>query len=584
MTDGRAGAGSAGQSIETRLVVGMVILMVGQLALLAGIGVFVEVVRLMARAQAQLEQAAVHALETVELRLGFVVDNVQAFAGSSFVVNSVVDATGRSHYLPEAVREMTENDYIASVTVVDFAGHPIQTSRNASSEWLKRVDLSATLGAGRAGLFVTEDGRVVTVAPIEYYDTPQGAVVVELHATTLFQDGLSSPERPCSMELDGKPVWAQGAEGEELVTFTLTAGAEQPHLHELSARLSVHEPREHARALVLEFLLQVVIAGFFALVASVFLARQLGRRLSRPIRLLAERVRRGVHPCGPVGTRDELETLASAIDHQTSALVEVHQELEAKVAERTAELAERTRKLERSNADLESFAYATSHDLRSPLRHVDGLVTLLIEEGELESNERFADHARLLRERVSRMEALIEGILAYSRAESVGELTEDVDVGSLLEEMLEQDVTVPNGFRVEVQDGLPTIRGNATFVRQVFFNLISNAVKHHDREDGLVAVGWRRREDFHEFSVVDDGPGIEARHHEKIFGLFQTLGRERNAESSGIGLALVKRILDEVGGELSLVSEPGSGARFVFTWPSARVVTRDLAAVGSELP
>ncbi len=240
-------------------------------------------------------------------------------------------------------------------------------------------------------------------------------------------------------------------------------------------------------------------------------------------------------------------------------------ELQQRVEERTTELAEKAQMLERSNRELDQFAYVTSHDLKAPLRAIANLSQWIEEDLEDCLTPDTRQQMALLRGRVQRMDALIQGVLEYSRVGRVSEELESVDVAALLEEVIDS-IDPPSGFVVDVADGMPVIETQRVRLQQVFANLIGNAIKYHDRADGKVTVGVEACGEFYRFSVSDDGPGIAPEHHEKIFGIFQTLQARDKVESTGVGLTLVKKIVEEQGGEISLDSCLGKGAVFRFTW------------------
>jgi signal transduction histidine kinase len=248
--------------------------------------------------------------------------------------------------------------------------------------------------------------------------------------------------------------------------------------------------------------------------------------------------------------------------------IDDHRRAEAALRERTQRLAQATKALADRNRELDQFAYVTSHDLKAPLRGIANLAQWIEEDlGDLATGD-IRQQLDLLRGRVQRMEALIDGILQFSRVGRVRETIEAVDVGALLAETVDL-LSPPPAFTVEIGPGMPTLMAERARVQQVFANLISNALKHHDRSDGRIEVRVRDGDDPHEyeFTVADDGPGIAPQYHERIFGIFQTLRPRDQVEGSGLGLALVKKIVEHHGGRIWLESAEGCGTTFHFTWP-----------------
>ena len=176
----------------------------------------------------------------------------------------------------------------------------------------------------------------------------------------------------------------------------------------------------------------------------------------------------------------------------------------------------------------------------------------------------------LLRKRVYRMEALIDGLLEYSRVGRIQTASEEVDVSKLLAEIIDSLNPQPT-FKIEIASEMPVFKTKKLLLRQVFANLLSNAIKHHPRNDGHIKILVEDRKELYKFIVSDDGDGIDAKNQDKIFTIFQTLQSRDKKENTGVGLSIVKKIVESEGGEISLDSELGRGATFYFTWPKSVV-------------
>lgn len=219
----------------------------------------------------------------------------------------------------------------------------------------------------------------------------------------------------------------------------------------------------------------------------------------------------------------------------------------------------------RSNQELEQFAYVASHDLRSPLRAIENLSEWLAQDLGDDLPEESAKHLQLMRNRVKRMDRMLEDLLKYSRVGRMQAQIEEIDANTAIREIAD-DQDLNDRFTVTM-DTLPTFTTYATPFRQVLQNLIGNAVKHHDKEKGNITVGVKKLDQFYEFFVADDGPGIPEQYREKVFGMFQTLRPRDEVEGSGIGLALVKKTVEHYGGNVKLDAVLPRGTLVTFTWP-----------------
>ncbi|MEB3356864.1 MAG: ATP-binding protein, partial [Synechococcales bacterium] len=228
-------------------------------------------------------------------------------------------------------------------------------------------------------------------------------------------------------------------------------------------------------------------------------------------------------------------------------------------------LAQTTLDLERRNRELDKFAYVASHDLKAPLRAISNLSEWIEEDAGDQLSDESKYHLQLLRRRVNRMEMLIVALLKFSRAGRINSPPEEVDVNLLLADVLEL-LTPTNGVTIHIAP-MPILTTQQQALQQIFFNLIGNAIQHGDRHASDIWVSVEERDDHYEFRVADNGPGIDPRYHDKIFEIFQTLKPRDELEAAGIGLSLVKKLVEAEGGSVWLESDVGQGATFYFTWP-----------------
>jgi signal transduction histidine kinase len=225
-------------------------------------------------------------------------------------------------------------------------------------------------------------------------------------------------------------------------------------------------------------------------------------------------------------------------------------------------------RLEAMNTRLDRFAYNVAHDLRSPLRAIQNLAEWIAEACEEKRFEELPEYLELLRKRSARMETLIGGILAYSRAGHSDLPKETVDVRQLLIDLMASEhPDAPCVLRLP--DTLPRLKTQRPAITQVFSNLIGNAVKYAGRPGCAIEVSAEDLGEHVRFCVRDNGPGIDPKHHERIFEIFNMLDNSDVTQRSGIGLAIVKKLVEEAGCKVSVESQVGAGATFLFTWPKS---------------
>jgi len=222
--------------------------------------------------------------------------------------------------------------------------------------------------------------------------------------------------------------------------------------------------------------------------------------------------------------------------------------------------------LQKINKELDKFANVLSHEMKAPLRAIGNLAGLIEEEAKSSLSREALDHFEKIQGRVVRMEHLINGIFNYTKAGRNGSELSCFNVSDLVRETVDLIGISPN-VTVNIREGMPVITAERVKLQQVFMNLINNSVAFNDKEDVHVEVGATEHEGDWEFYVSDNGPGIDPRYHDKIFVIFQTLHARDDRETTGVGLAIVKKLIEDAGGRIAVDSRRGHGARFSFTWP-----------------
>ncbi|QCR22988.1 ATP-binding protein [Pontibacter sp. SGAir0037] len=229
--------------------------------------------------------------------------------------------------------------------------------------------------------------------------------------------------------------------------------------------------------------------------------------------------------------------------------------------------------LQKMNRELDQFAYVVSHDLKAPLRAINNLAEW-IQEDLTDPDPDIQRNLELMRGRVLRMENLINGILDYSKIGRKKLPKTTFEVQQLISE-IKDSVVCNSAVSIEIENSLPRLTTEKILLEQVFTNFISNAIKYNDKPVPQVKIGCHTLNNWVEFYVEDNGPGIPKEFHNKVFGVFQTMEARDTKESTGIGLAIVKKIIDEKGGQIRLDSEEGKGCRFTFSWPIEMVLTKE---------
>lgn len=242
--------------------------------------------------------------------------------------------------------------------------------------------------------------------------------------------------------------------------------------------------------------------------------------------------------------------LIEFIDSQTKEIIVINKQRDILLSE-----------LAHQNQELSDYAHMVSHDLKSPLRSIDSLTAWLKEDYKDAFDDNGKQTLDLIRNNVEKMDTLIKGILEYSTISKNQIEVYDVDLNILIDTIL-NSIQIPKNINVS-KTNLPIIKGDKYRLQQLFQNLIENAIKYNDKDQGFINIGYKDQDKERLFYIKDNGKGIEKIYFEKIFKTFEKL--ENNPESSGIGLSIVKKIVDLYGGKIWLESQVNIGTTFYFT-------------------
>ncbi len=228
------------------------------------------------------------------------------------------------------------------------------------------------------------------------------------------------------------------------------------------------------------------------------------------------------------------------------------------------------KKVDNINKELKDFVSIVSHDLKAPLRGIKTLANWILSDCSDKLGDQANEQMNLLLERVERMYSLIEGTLQYSRTGRSQEKQVQVELHKFVPEIINM-VVPPENITVTIENELPVIECEETHIMQLFQNLLSNAIKYMDKPQGWIKVGVVEQDGFWKFSVADNGPGIEKKHFEKIFKIFQALPTSPNFEGTGVGLTVAKKIVELYEGRIWIESKVGEGSTFFFTLPKQKM-------------
>jgi len=222
------------------------------------------------------------------------------------------------------------------------------------------------------------------------------------------------------------------------------------------------------------------------------------------------------------------------------------------------------RKLDNINKEQTEFVSIVLHDLKGPLRGIEALANWILSDCADKLGDQANKKMNLLLERVKRMYNLIDGALQYSRAGRVEGKRMQVNLNNFVPEII-NTVILPENITVTIENELPVIECEEVHIMRIFQNLLSNAIKYIDKPQGWIKIGCVEQDGFWKFSIADNGPGLEKEQFEKIFEIFQTFPSSRYFTGSGIGLTMVKKIVEVYNGKIWVESKVGEGSSFVFT-------------------
>lgn len=264
-----------------------------------------------------------------------------------------------------------------------------------------------------------------------------------------------------------------------------------------------------------------------------------------------------------------LQFINSQAQKETLELYEKVRSNNEELQETLDELKSTQGRLVQSNTELKQFAWIVSHDLKAPLRAISTLIDFILTDQKDRMDENGKQQSLLLKSRVSKLNVLIDGIIYYSKVG--GRMNkQEIDTKKVVEGVVDM-LAPPRHINIEISPNLPVIYADPTRTHQLFQNLLSNAIKFIDKPQGKIVIGFKENPTEWRFSITDNGPGIDEKHKEKIFNIFQTLGNGNDFENTGVGLSIVKKIVEMHDGKVWVESDLGEMTTFHFTIPKTSV-------------
>lgn len=443
---------------------------------------------------------------------------------------------------------------IALVSVFIYNYYPAQQHRAALEAISSKVESIGNMFAIGVGIGLGDTDIVAVSEAMNWADSDSSVVyvsVVDLNGieiATLNRDSIVVPselqdKETASLERDNTIFYKSNIVYQGSSFGTLVIGYSLKKLDADIARL---------KATTLYFAVSLFGVG---LLLSVLLASMITTNILK-LNTAVEEISSGADQTRvEVKSSDEVGRLAKAFNDMLNSLEKNRQDL-----------LHYSEKLKKQNEELQQFSYVVSHDLKAPLRAIFKLSEWIEEDMGAGLDEGIRHNLKTLRGRVFRLEALINGLLEYSKIGRENVANEKTNMQVMVKEVLDL-LTVPKHFKVEIPERLPTFVTKRILLQQALINLLSNAIKYNDKPQGLIRILSSEKDDHFEFIIEDNGIGIDKAYHEKIFLIFQTLEARDKIEGTGIGLSIVKKTIEDIGGSISVQSQTGEWTRFVLIWP-----------------
>lgn len=560
--------------------------------------------------QESLSQKTREHLFDLENDFASLVEDVELLSTNSLVINSIINVQSRQNYLPPIIKDFNRKNLVLATEIVAFDATSIYDSAPAITGHVAQREIKRVLSTGEKSIFLQKKSQhLVIIHPIHYYNTTQGALLVVLDLANLLQK-ITPPEtfQFYRLYVDQQEIVSLNYQGgEKYLTSRKIAPKDLLFIGDLQVSLEIGALRSHYWLVIVKTIALFTALGFCIVIGTILLARRLGNNISRPILLLCEKVRGNstseMQKCSPVGTDDELEDLAQAFDQKTMALLNsrenlelAHSELEERVKRRTAELSKTNslladeiherkiteKKLQEAKklADQASTAKSEflanmSHEIRTPMNAIIGMGHL-IKKTKLTAQQEDYFHKMDISANI--LMGIIYDILDFSKIEagkldleSIHFCLDDVynNLSSIISSKAQQKKLE---FLIDTKQDVPTyLTGDPIRLGQILINLVGNAIKFTDQGEVVVTTKLEEQIDntcvLIKFSIRDSGIGLTKEQQKRLFQSFSQADSSttRKFGGTGLGLTISKQLIEMMGGEIGVESEPGKGSVFSFT-------------------
>jgi signal transduction histidine kinase len=446
---------------------------------------------------------------------------------------------------------------IAMVAIFIYSYYPAQQKEAALSAINSKIYSISNMFSIGVGIGMGETDFVAVSEALEWSNTDSAVVYINVvnnngQKIASFNSAGDIPAEVGQIGNDDKPHEIAGImfyktpilyQGISFGTMTIGYSLNQ-----------LHDSINSLRITTLYFCLALFATGLFL---SIIISNMISRKI-RKLNSTVDAIADGAENLRvEVSGKDEVGRLGLAFNNMLERLDKSRNEI-----------VRHSDQLKKQNDELNQFSYVVSHDLKAPLRAIFKLSEWIEEDLGNTVSEDAKKNMKILRGRVFRLEALINGLLQYSKIGRVNIPIERSDVHQILRETIEL-LNPPPHIRFNIQRNMPVFNTKKLLLQQVFNNLISNAIKYNDKPEGIVDISVNDLGRYYRFAVKDNGIGIDKAYHDKVFEIFQTLQSRDNVEATGVGLSIIKKSVEDMGGEIVLQSEEHQGAEFIFTWPKA---------------